>query len=70
MNQEMPSDLTGHLISVDGRPARKVLRWEAQWSMAPSKVPHVLWIKFDGDGKKFSRFESVGSDFPQLAIAE
>lgn len=66
----MPDDLTNVFISVGGMPARKVLKWHAQWSLVPHKYPHIIWLCFAGDAGKFTRYTSEGSSFPGLTIVE
>ena len=45
---------------------KHVEKWEAQWSLALKDVPHILWIKFEGESK-YTRFTSdrMGG-FPEL----
>jgi hypothetical protein len=49
----------------DGK-RKRVERWEAQWSLGVDELPHLLWIKFEGESK-YTRFTSdhTGS-FPDL----
>jgi hypothetical protein len=45
---------------------KRVEKWEAQWSLALKAVPHLLWIKFEGESK-YTRFTSDhNGDFPDL----
>lgn len=45
---------------------KRVVRWEASWSLALSAVPHVLWILWEGESK-YQRFTSdTSGGFPDL----
>jgi hypothetical protein len=47
---------------------KRVEKWEAQWSLALKAVPHLLWIKFEGESK-YTRFTSdTAGDFPDLDL--
>ncbi len=56
MSDRFPSELLHNGVR------KRVEKWEAQWSLALATVPHVIWVKFEGE-PKYTRFtsDSAGS---------
>ena len=49
---------------------KRVENWQAEWSLALAKVPHRLWIKFEGE-PNYTRFTSdTTGDFAELGYVE
>lgn len=56
---------TGMKIAVNGE-VKTVAKWQAEWSLMLSMVPHRLFILWEG-GEKFERFLSdANGEFAEL----
>ena len=48
---------------------KRVVKWQASWSLSLQSVPHVLWIMWEGAGNKYDRFYSdEAGGFPELDV--
>lgn len=50
---------------------KRVVYWQADWSLNLRTTPHVLWIVWEGAGKKAERFTSnAAGEFAELEACD